>query len=185
MDIGLYIAELTECFMGAAARGWNCGGSGGEALSRFFAEAVSGGANGAMAGYASAPAWDQAGRPNWIDTDQGTDQDYPSIGCGMVYLSWMSGERGFPTDAITQAGGATLAENYKTLTGKDTAWADFSAAVAGVAITNDDPFGSAQPAPQPQPEPTPQPQPAPNPAGWSKADVIGALTALVNASSLP
>src|ERR1700675_967890 len=59
MDIGLYIAELTECFMGAAGKGWNCGGSGGEALSRFLAEAESGGANGALAGYSTGPSWDQ------------------------------------------------------------------------------------------------------------------------------
>jgi hypothetical protein len=38
-----------------------------------------------------------------------------------------------------------LASNYKALTGKDTAWHDFSAAIAALhhGITSDDPWGAA------------------------------------------
>jgi hypothetical protein len=162
---GLFIAELTECFMGAQGKGWNCGDSPGESLSRAFASAVSGGSNGALKDFASAPSWISAGMPNWIDHNQGTDTDYPSIGCGMVYLSWMI-SLGYTLAQITQAGGSTLAENWAKLTGKTAAlaWGAFTAAVAGVpSPTNDDPFGSAQPRPQPAPQPGPQPQPDPNP----------------------
>jgi hypothetical protein len=175
--IGLYEAELSEAFMGAQGKGWNCGGSGGEALSRWLAEAVSGGPNGALAAFTSAPSWHLAGRPNWIDKDQGTDQDYPSIGCGMVYLSWMT-SLNYTIDQITKAGGKTLAANYKALTGKSTAWADLTAALAAVAsITNDDPFAGANPRPAPQPTPQPAPQPAPQPTNEPLAmiDEIGAL----------
>ena len=38
MTTGLIVAELTESFMGAQNKGWDCGGSNGEALSRFLAE---------------------------------------------------------------------------------------------------------------------------------------------------
>lgn len=162
LDLGLFIAELTECFMGAQAKGWDCGGSGGEALSRVMAEMQSGGPEGALKGFASAPVWDQAGRPNWIDNEESTDQDYNSIGCGVVYLYWLvSLDHGLAS--IVQAGcpSGTLASNYLALTGKSTGWADMSAALKGLAVTSDDPFGQA---PAPQPTPNPQPVPAPVPA---------------------
>lgn len=199
MDVGLFIAELSECFMGAAGKGWNCGGSGGEALSRALAEIESGGPNGALAGFASAPTWDQSGRPDWLDSDEGTDQDYISIGCGMVYLSWMMA-MGFSPAQIAQAGepSGTLASNYQALTQKTTAWADMTAALAalGQPIANDDPFGgiannsTTQPAPGPSPVPIPTPQPPPTPSpspnpSVNKTQAIAALTALVNASTLP
>jgi hypothetical protein len=55
MVSGLFIAEITECFMGLQAKGWNCGMAPGEALSRRFAMAVSGGPGGALKDFASAP----------------------------------------------------------------------------------------------------------------------------------
>ena len=75
MTNGMIVAELTESFMGAQNKGWDCGGSNGEALSRFLAELESGGAAGALAGFATGPTWDRAGRPNWIDASESTDQD--------------------------------------------------------------------------------------------------------------
>src|SRR5580704_9836568 len=38
LEIGLYVAELSECFMGAQNKGWGCGYSNGEGLSRYLAE---------------------------------------------------------------------------------------------------------------------------------------------------
>ena len=38
LEVSLYIAELSECCMGAQGRGWGCGSSNGEGLSRFLAE---------------------------------------------------------------------------------------------------------------------------------------------------
>lgn len=147
MTLGLVVAELTECQMGQQGKGWNCGGSNGEALSRFLSERLSGGPTGALAAYASAPAWDQAGRPNWIDTTEGTDQDYNSIGCGMVYLYWMKSQ-GFTVPQITQAAGATLADNYAALkpgTRASACWATFIEACHRFpvgSITTDDPWGA-------------------------------------------
>jgi hypothetical protein len=152
LETGLFVAELTECFMGAQGKGWDCGGSNGEALSRFLAELQSGGPTGALTGFATGPAWYEAGRPDWIDATEPTDQDDVSIGCGVLYLYWMV-HRGFTAAQITQAGGATLADNYKSLTGKATAWSDFAAAVATLSgVTSDNPWtGAAPPPPPPQP----------------------------------
>jgi hypothetical protein len=155
VETGLFVAELTECFMGAQAKGWDCGVSNGEALSRFLAELQSGGPTGALADFATGPAWYQAGRPNWIDAVEPTDQDDVSIGCGIVYLYWMVSQ-GFTAAQITQAGGATLADNYKALTGKATAWSDFSAAVAALSgVATDNPWTGATPPAQPPPPPDP------------------------------
>jgi hypothetical protein len=142
IEVALYIAELSECFMGQQNRGWGCGSSNGEALSRFCSEQTP---PGTMPLWGiTAPSWVQANYPNWVDTTEQTDRDYASIGCGMVYLYWMCSQ-GFTIPQIVQAGGATLADNYKTLTGKTTAYADLVAAAKAVTIKTDDPF-PARPA---------------------------------------
>jgi hypothetical protein len=140
----LFVAELDECFMGAQGLGWDCGASNGEALSRFIAELLSGGPSGVLAGFATGPAWDSAGRPDWIDTTEPTDQDAVSIGCGMVYLYWLL-SLGHNGADITQRAcpNGTLASNYTALTGATTAWTDFISAVnnLGGPITSDNPWG--------------------------------------------
>jgi hypothetical protein len=162
LSTGLVVAELTECFMGAQNKGWGCGASNGEALSRVLAELLSGGPGGALAAFASGPAWDQAGRPDWIDATEPTDQDLVSIGCGVVYLYWMI-SRGYTAAQVTQAGcpAGTLASNYSALAGSPSAWADFMAAVNALpgGITSDNPWGSAPP-------------PAPPPPPCSPSDVV-------------
>jgi hypothetical protein len=138
LEVALYVAELSECFMGPQGGGWNCGYSNGEALSRFFSE-IETHPNTLPSGFISGPSWQQAGYPDWIGRTETTDQDYPSIGCGVVYTYWMRSQ-GFSSQQITQAAGATFADNYQTLTGKTTGYADLRGAVTGVAITSDNPF---------------------------------------------
>jgi len=137
LEVGLYVAELSESFMGPQNLGWNCGYSNGEALSRFCAEQET--PSGTLAAFATGPAWDQAGRPDWISTTEHTDQDPVSTGCGIVYIYWMR-SLGFLVPQIVQAGGATFSANYQTLTGKTTAYKDLLAALSGVSITSDNPF---------------------------------------------
>ena len=146
MTNGLFVAELTESFMGAQNKGWDCGGSNGEALSRVLAELESGGPNGELAGYATGPDWDRAGRPNWIDGTESTDQDAVSTGCGVLYIYWMISQ-GFTPAEITQAAcpDGSLASNYQVLTGRTTAWRDFIAAVRGLphGVDSDNPWPPA------------------------------------------
>ncbi len=141
MDVGLFVAELSECFMGLQAKFLDCGKSNGEAFSRFHASLASGGANGSLAAFLTAPTWDQAGRPDFIANTASSDQNDSATGCGVLYLWWMVSQ-GYTPAQLTQAGGATFAANYHTLTGKTTALADFMAAVSGLpnGVTSDDPW---------------------------------------------
>jgi hypothetical protein len=153
---GLVMAEVCESYMGLQAKGWNCGGSGGEGLSRFLAEIVSGGPNGSLGAFSSGSAWDGT---DWISRDQGTDQDYPSIGCSILYLWWMTAQ-GYTVPQLVQAGepDGTLASNYAALTGKPKtqAFADFKAAVQAVGgpggFQGDNPWNAPTP-PYPLPAP--------------------------------
>jgi len=137
LEVGLYVAELSECFMGAQNLGWGCGYSNGEGLSRYMAEIET--PTGTLDGFATGPAWAQAGYPDWISTTEQTDQDDVSVGCSIVYIYWMI-SLGYTTQQITEAGGATLAANYQALTGKTTAYADLLAAVQPLTVTSDNPF---------------------------------------------
>lgn len=64
----------------------------------------------------TASSWVSAGYPDWVSKTEGSDQDYVSIGCEVAYLYRMR-YQGCTICQITQAAGATLADNYKTLTG--------------------------------------------------------------------
>src|SRR5205085_284960 len=139
LEVGLYAAELSESFMGGQSGGWGCGFSNGEGLSRFCAEQET--PAGTLDAFVTGPAWAQAGFPDWITQTEQTDQDAVSIGCAIVYIYWMR-SLGFTIPQIVQAAGTTLAANYQTLTGKTSAYQDLLAAVQGVAVTSDNPFGT-------------------------------------------
>jgi hypothetical protein len=136
-ETGLYVAELSECFMGAQGLGWVCGSSNGEGLSRYLAEQET--PPGTLDAFATGPSWAQAGFPDWVSTTETTDQNSVSTGCAVVYIYWLR-SIGYNTAQITQAGGSTLVANYQTLTGKTTAYADLLAAVQPLTVTSDNPF---------------------------------------------
>jgi hypothetical protein len=145
-EVALFEAELSECAM----NGNLCGYSTGEALSRWCAAVV--GSN-ALADFATAPAWAQAGMPNWVDRTEQTDQDGVSTGCGMAFISWLLSQ-GHKLNQIAQAmvalgDSGTLAALYARLTGDaaTSAWPNFESAVRELpgGVTTDDPFnGMAQ-----------------------------------------
>lgn len=142
----LFEAELSECSMG----GNLCGVSTGEALSRWCAAVVGGNA---LSDFATAPAWVQAGMPDWVNQTEPTDQDGVSIGCGMAFISWLL-SRGYALGVVAPAlvalgASGTLAELYADLTG-DAAANAYGAFVAAVqalpgGVVSDDPFGGAAP----------------------------------------
>ncbi len=140
LEVGLYVAELSESFMGPQGGGWNCGFSNGEGLSRFCAERET--PSGALDAYATGPAWAQAGFPDWVSQTEQTDQNALSTGCAIVYIYWMR-SLGFSIPQIVQAAGATLSANYQKLTGKATAFQDLRAALQGLTVTSDNPFVAA------------------------------------------
>jgi hypothetical protein len=104
--------------------------------------------NNALTDFASAPAWVQAGMPDWVDKTEPTDQDAISVGCGMAFISWLLSQ-GQRLDQIAQGmvalgDSGTLATLYARLTGEaaSNAWSQFHAAVTALpgGVTTDDPF---------------------------------------------
>jgi hypothetical protein len=141
----LVIAEEVEVFQAVQNRGWNCGASNGEGLSRVLAEALY---PGVLDAYSTAAAWlDTANRPDWISNNNATDQDEVSNGCSVLFLNWLNGPLNLGWDKISQAAGATLADTYGQLTGNYTAYQDFRAAIDATfplgkpsGVTIDNPF---------------------------------------------
>jgi len=137
LEVGLYVAELSEAFMGTQNKGWGCGYSNGEGLSRYLAQNAP---PGVMPSWGiTGPSWVSAGYPDWVSQTEQTDGDYASTGCAILYLYWMR-SLGYTISEIVQAGGSTLSANYQTLTGKATAYADLVAAVKALTVTTDNPF---------------------------------------------
>jgi hypothetical protein len=64
-------------------------------------------------------------RPNWVDKTDPTDGNTFSYGCGVLFLNYLIYQRGIALDEIIADGGATLAETYRNLTGRDDGWASF------------------------------------------------------------
>ena len=137
LEVALYVAELSECFMGPQRGGWDCGFSNGEGLSRFCAEQET--PAGTLSAFVTGPAWAQAGFPDWVTQTEQTDQDAVSTGCSIVYIYWMR-SLGYTIPQIVQAAGTTLSANYQALTGQNSAYQDLLAAVSGLSVTSDNPF---------------------------------------------
>jgi hypothetical protein len=138
LEIALYVAELSEAFMGTQNTGWGCGSSNGEGLSRYLAEVEP--PPGSFPSWGiTGPSWANAGFPDWVSKTEGTDRNSVSTGCAVVYIYWLRW-LGYSTKQIVAAGGATLAANYQTLTGKTTAYADLIGALKGLTVNSDNPF---------------------------------------------
>lgn len=143
LALSLYVAELSESFMGTQNAGWGCGSSNGEGLSRYLAEVVP--PPGSFPSWGvTGPSWAQAGFPDWVTRTESTDRNDVSTGCAVVYLYWMRSQ-GFSTQQLVRAGGATLSANYTALTGRATAYQDLLAAVQGLTVSSDNPFPPPQP----------------------------------------
>jgi hypothetical protein len=114
------VAEVVEVFEAVQNRGWNCGASNGEGLSRVLAETLY---PNVLDGYATAAAWLDYTRPDWVSYTNATDQEPISNGCAVLFLYWLHVKLGFGWDQICSAAAATLAGTYQILTGKDPAGA--------------------------------------------------------------
>ncbi len=115
--ISLVVAEEDEVFEAAVGRGWDCGASNGEGLSRVLANDMYPGVE--PANFVSSPVWlDEPGRPDWVTRTEPTDRNYVSIGCSVLFLNWLRFQLGFGWDQIIGAGAPTLAQLYQNLTGR-------------------------------------------------------------------
>src|SRR5271169_3929601 len=141
----LNVAEVDEVFMANQNRGWNCGASNAEGLSRVLATERY---PTALNGFASGASWlDSSSRPNWVSNTEPTDQHDVSIGCATLFINYLHFEYGFTLDQIVQAGGSTLAQTFTRLTGfyypferfALLLWFKFPPGTAS-GLTNDNPF---------------------------------------------
>jgi hypothetical protein len=114
----LVVAEADEVFMDAQGVGWNCGYSNGEALSRALAMELY---PAQLDGFASASAWLNSPRQDFVNRNDPTDQTYESIGCAALFINYLRNQTGlrYPLDQIVQKGAPTLTQTYHNLTGNN------------------------------------------------------------------
>ena len=111
----LVVAEEVEVFSAVQAKGWNCGASNGEGLSRVLAATEM--YPGSLNGFNSAATWLDGGRPDFVNVNDPTDRSYVSTGCSTLFLNYLRYQLGYRWETIVKAGGSTLAQTYQRLTG--------------------------------------------------------------------
>ena len=122
----LVVAEEVEVFEAVQAKGWQCGGSNGEGLSRVLASALYPGVLEEL-GYVSAADWLNSRRPNFVGRTLPSDRSALGNGCAVLFLNYLHVQLGLGWDKICQAAAPTLAGTYKALTGKKAPFAEFAA----------------------------------------------------------
>ena len=122
------MAEVVEVLASAQNSGWNCGASNGEALSRVLAAELY---PAQLDGFATAAAWLDSDRPNFVDHNDSTDQNPVSTGCATLFLNYLHHQLGYDWRDIVTRGRNTLGETHRALTGTaSTGWPEFSALLA-------------------------------------------------------
>ena len=165
----LNIAEIVEVFEAAQNKGWDCGASNGEGLSRVLATALY---PGELDGFHTADLWLDGSRPDFVNQTNPTDQDGPSNGCAVLFLNYLRYQLGFSWNMIVQSAGSTLAATYAALTSdKSDPFPRFKAILDGrfppgkpSGLTTDNPWPIGSPIPSPTASPTSSPTPSPVPS---------------------
>jgi hypothetical protein len=141
----LVVSEADEVFMDSQGNGWDCGKSNGEGLSRLISAELY---PGSQSGFVTGPTWLGGNRPDFVNTNDGTDRNFESIGCTTLFLNYLHYQLGFPFVNIVGAGGSTLAATYTRVTGiLGGGFAPFATLLQQffplgqpVALTTDNPF---------------------------------------------
>lgn len=122
------MAEVVEVFAAAQGSGWNCAASNGEALSRVLSTQLY---PAQLNGFATAAAWLDSDRPNFVDHNDHTDQNPVSIGCAVLFLNYLHSQLGASWLDIVTHGRDTLGETHRALVNTaSTGWPEFSAMLA-------------------------------------------------------
>jgi hypothetical protein len=141
----LVVAEEVEVFEAAQNRGWDCGASNGEGLSRVLATEIY---PAELDGFATAAAWlDSSGRPDWVTKTDPTDQNAVSTGCAVLFLNYLRYQLNYAWPQIVAAAGSTLEQTYEVLTGRTGGFAPFKSLLDShfppgkpSGLTSDNPF---------------------------------------------
>lgn len=140
----LNIAEFVEVFEAVQAGGWDCGKSNGEGLSRVLATDAY---PNELDGFATAAAWLDSGRKDFVDHTFGSDTDPTANGCSVLFLNWLRFQLNFSWAQIVGAAAPTLGETYTNLTGNNDGFKQFSSLLEShfpkgqsSGLTTDNPF---------------------------------------------
>ncbi len=110
------VAEEVEVFSNAQSRGWDCGASNGEGLSRVLATQLY---PAELNGFATAATWlNTPGRPDYVTVNDPTDRNSVSTGCSVLFLNFLRHQLRFSWQEIVRAAAPTLAQTYTNLTGR-------------------------------------------------------------------
>jgi hypothetical protein len=140
----LNIAEFVEVFEALQAGGWDCGKSNGEGLSRVLA---TNGYPNELDGFATAAAWLDSVRHNFVDQTFNGDTNPEANGCSVLFLNWLRFQLGFSWAQVVGAAGPTLEETYGKLTARTDGFKQFDALLKThypkgqpSGLTTDNPF---------------------------------------------
>jgi hypothetical protein len=118
----LNIAEFVEVFEAVQAKGWDCGKSNGEGLSRVLATDAY---PHELDGFATAQSWLDSQRANFIDNTSATDTSSAANGCSVLFLNWLRFQLNYSWPQIAGAATPTLGQTYAKLTGKNKGFTQF------------------------------------------------------------
>ena len=140
----LNVAEFVEVFSAVQGKGWDCGQANGEGLSRVLATMLY---PAELGRFATAAAWLDSPRANFVDNNGRTDTDPIANGCAVLFLNYMARQLNFTWNQIIAAAAPTLGQTYTVLTAKTDGFAGFSALLQAhyplgrpSSVTTDDPF---------------------------------------------
>ena len=128
---GLYselqnIMEFVEVFESEQRKGWDCGKSNGEGLSRVLAADIH---PGELDGFAVAKDWLNSTRRNFVDHTYPTDGSWAANGCSVLFLMWLRHQLRYPWHRIVAAAAPTLGQTYTALTGNTDGFGRFKALI--------------------------------------------------------
>lgn len=140
----LNIAEFVEVFEAVQNGGWDCGASNGEGLSRVLATDAY---PAQLDGFATASAWLDSQRKNFVDHTQSSDTDPAANGCSVLFLNWLRFQLNYSWTQIVEAAAPTLASTYAKLTRKNDGFKQFETLInqhfpkgQPSGLTTDNPF---------------------------------------------
>lgn len=140
----LNVAEFVEVFQAVQAKGWDCGKSNGEGLSRVLATNAY---PAELDGFATAKTWLDSRRPNYVDKNLSSDTNPLGNGCSVLFLNWMRFQLKYSWQQIVGAAAPTLGLTYTHLSGKKDGFKQFKALINAhfppghpANLTTDNPF---------------------------------------------
>ena len=120
----LNVAEFVEVFEAVQARGWDCGKSNGEGLSRVLATDAY---PQELAGFSTAASWLDSSRADYVDHNFNGDTDAAANGCSVLFLNWLRFQLNYSWQEIVAAAAPSLGQTYAALTGKNDGFQQFAA----------------------------------------------------------